>query len=137
MPKITIKTLPLNESINIPEVLKKLGNGLADTLNICQNQLVILWESILANQFLFNGQVTDVQKKSTHHPIVEITYVEGMPRKLEESMVKTIVGTLSHELKVDSDNIFVVLNSLKPGKLFVAGKFKTGSTKKKLNSPIC
>lgn len=127
MPKITIKTLPLDESVDIPKVLKKLGNDLADTLNICQSQIVILWEQILPNQFLFNGQVADVQKKSTHHPIVEITYVEGMPGELEKKIVRTIVRILSHELEVDSDNICVVLNTLKPGKLFVAGKFKHAS----------
>ena len=127
MPKIIIKTLPSDESVDIPEVLKKLGNDLADTLNICQSQIVILWEQILPNQFLFNGQVTDVQKKSTHHPIVEITYIEGMPREVEKKIVRTIVSILSHELEVDSDNICVVLNTLKPGKLFVSGKFKQAS----------
>jgi phenylpyruvate tautomerase PptA (4-oxalocrotonate tautomerase family) len=127
MPKITIKTLPLNESINIPQVLKILGDDLADSLDICQSQIVILWEQILANQFLFNGQLTDVQEKSTHHPIVEVTYVEGMPGQLEKKMVHSLVKILSYELKIDSNNICVVLNTLKPGNLFVSGKFKKES----------
>ena len=132
MPKITIKTLPLDESVDIPEVLKKLGNALTDVLNICQSQLVILWEQISANQFLFNGQVTDVQEKSTHHPIVEVTYVEGMPGELEKKMIHTIVRILSHELDVDPDNICVVLNTLAPGKLFVSGEFKKKSVKNQI-----
>ena len=103
MPKITIKTLPLNKSIDIPQVLKKLGNDLAD-----------------------------VQKKSTHHPIVEVAYVEGMSGELEKKMVQTIVRILNNELEVDSDNICVVLNTLKPGKLFVSGKFKEKSVKNQL-----
>ena len=129
MPKITIKTLPLDESIDIPEILKKTGNALANILNVCQSQIVILWEQISANQFLFNGQVTSIQKRSTHHPIVEVTYIEDMPRLLEEKMVHGLVKTLSCELKVDSNNICVVLNVLKSGNLFVSGKFKKKSVK--------
>ncbi|MCD4676967.1 MAG: hypothetical protein K8S18_13370 [Desulfobacula sp.] len=129
MPKISIKTLPLNKAVDIPQVLKNLGNKLSKVLDISLNRLVILWEQIPANQFLFNGQVTGTQKKSSHHPIVEVTAVEGMPRNLEKKMVHTIARTLSHELAIDLNNICVVLNTLAPGKLFVSGKFIKGSAK--------
>ncbi len=129
MPKISIKTLPLNKAIDIPQVLKNLGNKLSKVLDISLNRLVILWEQIPANQFLYNGQVTGTQEKSSHHPIVEVTAVEGMPRNLEKQMVQTIAGTLSHELAIDLNNICVVLNTLAPGKLFVSGKFIKGSAK--------
>ena len=129
MPKSSIKTLPLNKAIDIPQVLKNLGNKLSKVLDISLNRLVILWEQIPANQFLYNGQVTGTQEKSSHHPIVEVTSFEGMPRNLEKQMVQTIAGTLSHELAIDLNNICVVLNTLAPGKLFVSGKFIKGSAK--------
>ncbi len=130
MPKISIKTLPLDESIDTQQILIRLGNELSKALGIDLNRLVILWEYIRANQFLFNGQVTSVQEKSTHHPIVEITAVVGMPRNLEEKMVHTIVRMLSQELTIDEHNICVVLNTLAPRKLFVFGKFVEGSVKR-------
>ncbi|MCP4020920.1 MAG: hypothetical protein GY729_03685 [Desulfobacteraceae bacterium] len=131
MPKITIKTLPLDSGIDIQHILKTLGHQLSHSLDIGLDRLIILWEIIGANQFLFHGKVTDVQPEKTHHPIVEITAVQGMPRSLEEKMVETIAQTLSNELLVDFNNICVSINTLAPGKLFVVGRFVKGSAAKK------
>lgn len=124
MPKISIKTLPLDPSIDIPGVLKKLGTDLAHTLNIGLNQLVILWEPISSNQFLCNGEFACTQPESSHHPLVEITAIQGMPRDMEKKMVLTLVRILSRELGIDDTNVCVVVNTLAPGKLFVSGAFK-------------
>jgi len=128
MPKISIKTLPLDPSIDIPGVLKKLGTDLAHTLNIGLNQLVILWEPISSNRFLFDGELADVQPESSHHPVVEITAIKGMPRDMEKKMVLALVRILSRELGIDDTNVCVVVNTLAPGRLFVSGAFKNRAT---------
>lgn len=128
MPKISIKTLPLDPSIDIPGVLKMLGTGLAHTLNIGLDQLVILWEPISSNRFLFHGELACTQPESSHHPVVEITAIKGMPRDMEKKMVLTLVRILSRELGIDDTNVCVVVNTLVPGKLFVSGAFKNRAT---------
>jgi len=129
MPRIVIKTLPLDKGLDVPTILKILGNDLAAALDLHPRQMAILWEPILADHFLFDGEVTQVQEKSTHHPIVDITLVQGMPEALEKQMVQTIAQTLSRALAIDYKNICVVINTLAPGKLFVAGEFKKRSVK--------
>lgn len=124
MPKILIKSLPLGKSFDILVVLKKLGNDLAETMDIELDQMVLLYEEISANHFLFKGKTADTLQKSTHHPMVEVTAVKGMPEHIEKQMVLTIAHTLSRELAVDFTNICVTVNNLEPGKLFVFGKFK-------------
>ncbi len=124
MPKITIKTLPLHKHVDIPRVLKKLGDNLAYVLNIPLNRIVIIWEKILPDHFLFNGRTAKSQERSTHHPIVEVTIIKGMPAKLIKIMVITLVRDLSFGLKIDYDNICVILNTLEPEQLFVNGDFK-------------
>jgi phenylpyruvate tautomerase PptA (4-oxalocrotonate tautomerase family) len=127
MPKISIQTLPLDDKIEIPQVLKRLGKELSRALNISPKRLAILWDYIKPDHFLFNGELARTQEKKTHHPIVDVTAVRGMPAHLEVKMISTIVCTLSRELQVDEDNICVVINTLAPGKLFVAGRFVKGS----------
>lgn len=123
MPKITIKSLPVQPGINISNLLKRLGSKLSLALDIPLNRLVILWEFILPNQFLFNGQTAIDQAESTHPPIVEITALEGMPKEREITMVQTIARELTGELSIDPDNICMVIHSVQPDRLFIAGNF--------------
>lgn len=97
---------------------------MAETVDIGIDQMVLLYEVISANHFLFKGKTADSLREKTHHPLVEITAVKGMPQHIEKQMVLSIAGTLSRELAIDFKNICVTVNTLDPGKLFVFGKFK-------------
>jgi phenylpyruvate tautomerase PptA (4-oxalocrotonate tautomerase family) len=123
MPKITIKTLPVQPEIHIPDLLKRLGNQLSKTLDLPLNRLVILWEFILPNQFLFNGQVAPNQPGSTHHPIVEITALTGMSKEREIKMAQTIAREITCGLSIDPENICMVIRPVQPDRLLVTGKF--------------
>lgn len=122
MPKITIKTLPVQAGADIPGLLKKLGHTLSAALDLPLKRLVILWEIILPNHFLFDGRLAPSQPFSTHHPIVEIAALEGMPREMEKQMVQTIAQQLAQGLSIDSDNICLVITPIQTGNLFVSGK---------------
>ena len=124
MPKICIKTLPLPDPVHVPEVIVRLGSVLESSLGFLPQQFVILWEYIPAGHFLFNGEIANIQPADTHHPIVEITVVEGMSRDREQRMIKTLAAALSRELKVSETNICVHINTLQSEKLYVFGKFK-------------
>ena len=123
MPRIVIKTLPLTETADIPLILKKLGSDLSRELDLDPARIVITWEIIPANQFVFNGDLSEIQATSTHHPMVDITMVGGRSEAFETVLVTTIAKTISRELAVDFENVCVVINNLPPAKLFVAGRF--------------
>lgn len=127
MPKIIVKTLPLEKSFDIPGMLKQLGNDLAEAIDIGTHQMVLVYEEISANHFLSNGETAETIQKTTHHPMVEITAIKGMPAYIERKMVLTIAKTLSCKLRVDFNNICVSVSTLEPGKLFVFGEFKEES----------
>ncbi len=95
---------------------------MSKTLNLPLNRLVILWEFIPPYHFLFNGKLAPCQPESTHHPIVEIAALEGMPREMETKMVQTITRQLTRGLSIDPDNICLVFTPIQTGKLFVPGK---------------
>ncbi len=129
MPLFTIKTLPLNKAVDVPQILKGLGNKLSDVLNLNLNRVVIKWEYIPANHFLFNGKVTKVQERNTHHPFVEVSAVKKLSGDMRKSMVETIVENLSDELDIQPDNICIIINTLAQGELFVSGNFVGTSVK--------
>ncbi len=122
MPKITIKTLPVQPETNIPGLLKILGDKLSKALDLPLNRLVILWEFIPPYHFLFDGKLAPCQPISTHHPIVEIAALEGMSRKMETKMVQIIARQLTRGLSIDPDNICLVFTPIQAGRLFFPGE---------------
>lgn len=124
MPKIYVKTLPLEPKVHVPDVIRRLGRALEDDIGFLPGQFVILWEYIPAGHFLYNGQIEDTQPRESHHPIVEITLLEGMSLSREQAIVKTLVREISRELNMKKSNICVSVTHLKSGKLFIFGDFK-------------
>ncbi len=124
MPKIAIKTLPLKAPDRVPHTIWALARVLEEKFDFQPCQFVITWEYFCAGHFLYNGQLADIQPSTTHHPIVEITAIEGMPTAKEQAMVRSLAAILSRELGIDDTNICCVINTLGSGKLFVMGMFK-------------
>ncbi len=123
MPICTIKTLPLGEQIEVAGILKQLGNKLSIDLGIDLSKLVVKWEYIPADHFLFNGEVTGKQEKSTHHPFVYFSATRKWSEQVKHKKVTTLVECLSDGLAIEPDNICIIFNSIAPGELFVSGNF--------------
>lgn len=124
MPRISIKTLPLTNSVHVPDVIAHLGRVLENETGLQSDEFVIVWETIPANHFLFNGKLADIQPEDTHYPMVDIMALEGMPRGLEKAITRTLVAAISRQLNVSPDNVCVCFSFLKSGRLFVSGGFK-------------
>ncbi len=124
MPKIEIKTLPTGPDIRVPDVIRRLGKALENQMGLSKDRFVILWDFILPGHFLYDGRMADTQPADTHHPLVQITLLEGMPLSREQYLVNTVAAELSRELHMDKSNICVSVIHLKSGKLFVFGDFK-------------
>lgn len=123
MPIFAIKTLPLDGNVDVAKILKKLGNELAEILGIGLNRLVIKWEYIPANNFLFNGEVSGIQEKSSHHPFVYVSAVREWSESVKHEIVKVFIECMGDELEIEQDNICIIFKSLVPGELFVSGNF--------------
>jgi len=124
MPRVSIRTLPLEDDIHVPGVLKLLGKALETKFGYSPRQFVMLWDFIRPGHFLFAGQLADDQPPKTHHPFIEITAVEGMPRQKEKELVRFLAYALAEQLRISPSNVCVVVNILKTGKLFVFNDFK-------------
>lgn len=124
MPRVVIKTLPLGDSVHVPDVILHLGRVLEKEIGLQPYEFVIVWDTIPANCFLFNGELAGSQPESTHYPMIDVTALDGMPRAREKAITRTLVSAISQQLNVRPDNVCVTFNFLKSGRLFVAGDFK-------------
>jgi phenylpyruvate tautomerase PptA (4-oxalocrotonate tautomerase family) len=136
MPRIIIKTLPLDNHINIQQVMKKLGKQLETKFSLLPGQFVILWQTIKPDHFLYNGTFAKKQPTDTHHPIIDITAVEGISENLKQGLIQSIAQVLSKELNIVFSNICVTINILKSGDLFVLGEFKETVGEDKSDQPM-
>jgi phenylpyruvate tautomerase PptA (4-oxalocrotonate tautomerase family) len=125
MPKIVIKTLPMEGEPDIPGVLHRLGRDISQATDIPEERLVILWEFIRPGHFLFNGETALAQPAVTHHPIVEIAVLEGMARETIETLVRVLTRSLSQRINLEPENICVILLPIPLGNLYVGGEFRS------------
>ncbi len=124
MPRILIRSLPSEGAIDIPSILKKLGQRLCKALDLPISRVTITWEIIPDSQFLFNGETAEFQPRSTHHPMADVTIVEGFSEFFKQTLAETITHTLGEELDIDVQNVCVVIHPLPKGNLFLTGEFK-------------
>lgn len=123
MPIIQIRSLPLRKTIDQTKILKEIGNKVSQTSGIPISRLIIYWDHIKPNSYIFNGEFSEFTEEDSHHPIVYISCLEGKPKEQEEAIISTIAKVLSEELCINKDNVAVVFNKIPSRRLFVKGDF--------------
>lgn len=123
MPIIQIKSLPFRKTIDQTKILKEIGNRVSQASGIPINRLVIYWEDIKPNSYIFDGEFSEFTKEDSHHPIVYISCLEGKPEEQEESIISTVAKVLSEELSINKENVAVIFNRIHSRRLFVKGDF--------------
>jgi phenylpyruvate tautomerase PptA (4-oxalocrotonate tautomerase family) len=121
MPVISIKTLPLDNSLNPTEILKKLCNDFAVQNGYKPEHVWAYWEFIKPEHYSVGSSVSSVQKENTHSPIVRILAFEGNQIEKIKRMLETIADVLSKEMKIDIGNIFIEYAEAHSGMVFDGG----------------
>ena len=123
MPIIEIKSLPSKKTMDKAKILKEIGKKVSMASGIPINRIIIYWDFIKPNNYMFNGEFSEFTKENSHHPIVYVSCLEGKPKEQEEAIISTIARVLSEELSIDKKNVAVVFNRIGSRRLFVKGDF--------------
>ena len=127
MPLITIKTLPFEQDMDVPGILKSLGLAIVEKTGLGPDRFVLSWEYLSPDHVLYQGKLAEFQPKDTHHPMVGITTLKGMQEDVRTCLMETIAVSLSGFLDMPKENICVFMNPLESGHLYVFGKFMNAS----------
>ncbi len=121
MPVISIKTLPLGNSLNPAEILKKLCSDFAAQNNYKPEHVWAYWEFIKPEHYAVGSVTSPIQKENTHSPIVRILVFEGNQREKIKKMLETTAEILSKGMKIDIGNIFIEYLEAHSGMVFDGG----------------
>jgi len=118
MPVISIKSLPLENDVNIPEILKKLNTETAKAIGYETRHIWSYWEFLAPHHYSVGENTSDKTTNEGYSPIVNVISFEGKPKEHIENMLKTIARVLSSELKIDIGNIFITYTEASSGRVF-------------------
>ncbi len=121
MPVISIKTLPLDNSLNPAEILNKLCCDFAAQNGFKPEHVWAYWEFIKPDHYAVGSATSPVQKENTHSPIIRILAFEGNQKEKIKKMLETTAGILSKEMKIDIGNIFIEYSEAHSGMVFDGG----------------
>jgi phenylpyruvate tautomerase PptA (4-oxalocrotonate tautomerase family) len=121
MPVISIKSLPFEKDVNIPEILKKLNAEVANSINYSPDSIWSYWEFITPQYYAVGDKSSEKTTGSTHSPIIEITSFEGKSNESIETAMKTTAKVVSQALGIDIGNIFIVYKEAHSGMVFDGG----------------
>lgn len=122
MPVISIKSLPFENDIFIPHVLKKLNTETAKALGYEASYIWSYWEYLKPEHYAVGENLSLRTTNDTHSPIVNILSFEGKSGKDIEAMLKTVARILSEELKIDIGNFFITYTEVLSGRVFDGGE---------------
>jgi hypothetical protein len=122
MPIISIKSLPLNKKVDIPELLKKLNNETAGAIGYEARHIWSYWQFIEPDYYAVGERLSETLTKESHSPIVEVMSFEGKSKETIKTILLTIAEVLSKGLEIDIGNIFIIYREAYSGTVFDGGE---------------
>ncbi len=122
MPVINVKSLPVNDHTNIPEILIRLNASVAEAMEIKPEHVWSYWEFIKSGFYSVGKDVAAETHEQSHSPIITITGIEGTPQEKISKAFEAIAKLIASELEIDYGNVFIVYDELKRGMVFGSGE---------------
>ena len=122
MPVINIKSLPVQDHTNIPEILIRLNTGVSEALGCDVSHVWSYWEFIKSGFYAAGKSVAAKIHEETHSPMVSIILHEGTEPEKIKAMFSRIAKILSTELEIEYSNVFITITEKKPEMVFDAGE---------------
>ena len=121
MPVINIKSLPVRDRINIPEILVRLNQSVANVSGIDPEHVWSYWEFIKSGFYAVGKNIAASVHEQTHSPIIRVTCLEGKTTEQIKIILETIAATISRELDIEYGNMFIVYDNIDPAMVFDGG----------------
>lgn len=125
MPLICIKSLPFDESLDMPAMIKGVTEDFARSTDVPIEHITVTWEFIPSRQYAVAGLMPANQPQSGSHPVlVELHAPSQHGQKSVEAMMECIAFSISNRSKVSYSNIFIHYHKISSGHIFDGGEVK-------------
>ena len=123
MPFITIKSLPFEDDIDVPNIIKHITEDFAVTTDIGIEHVTVIWEFIPARHYSVAGLMPASQPRDASHPVLVEMYVPSFHKKESlDAMLESLAFSISKRSGISHSNIYIHYNKVFSGEIFAQGK---------------
>ena len=107
MPFIQIKSLPMNESLNMPHVIAGIAQDFSDKVGTELCHIHTMWEFFQPGYYAKGSKTADVQPESNYPLIVDLLTPDSNTQDTINLMLRTIAESISKRANFPVNNIFI------------------------------
>ncbi|WP_067865526.1 tautomerase family protein [Neptuniibacter marinus] len=123
MALICIKSLPFEEDVEVPAMIKSITEDLSRGTDISIEHITVTWEFIPSRQYAVAGLMPSSQPQSGSHPVLVDLHVPSFHNISSiEAIMECIAFSISKRSRVAYSNIFINYRKINSGHVFDHGK---------------
>lgn len=122
MPFIHIKSLPFEEPLDVPGIIKNIAQDFSRKTGIEPNHIHTTWEFYPSRHYAKGDRVADYQPKSQYPIIVSLLAPDFNSPDTVRLMLKTIADSIARHVDFPINNIFINHTQAHSGMVFDDGK---------------
>lgn len=107
MPFIQIKSLPMNKSLNVPQIIAGIALNFSDQVGTDLCHIHTTWEFFQPGHYANGSKTADVQPESNYPLIVDLLTPDSDGQETINLMLKTIAESISKRADFPVNNIFI------------------------------
>lgn len=126
MPLISIKSLPFDNDVDVPVMIKTITEDFARSTEISIEHITVTWEFIPPRHYAVAGLLPATQPQTGSHPILVDLHAPSFHKQdAITSMLECLAFSISKRSGVAYSNIFISYQKVMSGNLFDRGNVVT------------
>lgn len=126
MPLISIKSLPFDNDVDVPGMIKSITEDFARRTDISIEHITVTWEFIPPRHYAVAGLLPATQPQTGSHPVLVNLHAPSFHKQdAISTMLECLAFSVSKRSGVAYSNIFISYQKVLSGNLFDRGKIVT------------
>jgi phenylpyruvate tautomerase PptA (4-oxalocrotonate tautomerase family) len=123
MPLICIRSLPFEEDVDVPGMIKAITEDFARGTEVSIEHITVTWEYIPSRHYAVAGLMPATQPQTGSHPVLVDLHAPSFHKNDSiGAMLECIAFSISKRSGVSYSNIFINYHKVSSGNLFDRGK---------------
>jgi len=125
MPFIRIESLPFEQPVDLPSIVRAVNRDISETCAIELEHLHTLWTILPGGCYAKGDSSPDFQPELRHPLMVELLTPDNYEDATITTMLETIATSIARHANFPQQNIFIHHTTAAPGKVYDDGKLAT------------
>jgi len=122
MPFLHIKSLPLEQPLDIRSILQGISQDFAKDMGITIEHITATWEYFQPGHYAVAGLAAEHQPVASHPVLVDLLVPDFNSEQTIERMLQSVALAITQRVGLPISNVFIHCRCAHSGKVFDGGK---------------